>query len=109
MSTNLQTLFPKRIGRRDYFVRLLVLFALIGCLVFIGFFSWGALNSVPAPLVIVPLFAFYFMSVLLPRVRDVGLHGGFVLIALVPPINVLFLIGLLFIPSNAFRNPSQFG
>lgn len=47
-----------------------------------------------------------FRSILFPRLRDIGLHTAYSLIILVPLINFLFLIGLLFTRTDAFARSS---
>ena len=102
-------LFPQRIGRTAFGIRLILMTSTCtvgGLAVFVG---WDALvrimpviSTIPGLLFAIPLMAVYYASVLLPRVRDTGLHGGVALLALVPPINVVCLVALLFIPTNAF-------
>jgi uncharacterized membrane protein YhaH (DUF805 family) len=109
MNTVFRMLFPQRIGRLSFGVRLLVCIASCLALSLTLLTSWdflkGALpgiETIPGFSLVIPLIMIYFTCVLLPRVRDTGLHGAFALIALVPPINVLCLLALLFIPSRAF-------
>ena len=68
-----------------------------------------AIATIPGLLFVIPLMAAYYASVLLPRVRDTGLHGGVALIALVPPINVVCLVALLFIPTDVFSTSPRKG
>ena len=110
MNSLLRSLFPQRIGRLAFGVRFLLLLAIIACLAVLlmqsGKLPAGAIDGrFLSLLIIVPLFALYFCAVLLPRVRDTGLHGGFVFLALVPGVNVIGLIALLFIPTDAFATP----
>ncbi|NBR84375.1 MAG: DUF805 domain-containing protein [Verrucomicrobia bacterium] len=102
-------LFPHRIGRTAFGIRLVVMISACMAMALAVLIGWDALikavpaiAAIPGLLFVIPLMAIYYASVLLPRVRDTGLPGGVALLALVPPINVVCLVALLFIPTNAF-------
>ena len=48
-----------------------------------------------------------FRSILIPRVRDVGLHPAWSLLILLHSIGGLFVLALLFIRTDAFARPSR--
>ncbi len=107
-------LFPQRLDRAAFGIRMVVSISSCISLGLLVLMCWDALVralpgivSVPGLVFIVPMFAIYYAAVLLPRVRDTGLHGGFALLALVPPVNVIYLVALLFIPTDMFAQKSN--
>ena len=50
--------------------------------------------------VVVYLLYYGLRYVILPRIRDAGMHGAFALLIFVPLINILFLLCLLFAPTG---------
>ena len=103
------SLFPDRIGRIAFLIRYIVFLVAI---LFASFLLrlpdhiHSPIAGIVFPLCAVVVLIFclvcMFRSILFPRLRDVGLHLAFSLIILVPVINFLFLLFLLFVPSNAF-------
>ena len=110
MNILLNVLFPQRISRIQYAVRY---FTLLFVMVFSSVLMRLSDHIHSAPLSIglilfsmgVLIFSLVclFRSILIPRIRDIGLHGAFALLVLVPFINFLFVFALLFIPGNAFN------
>lgn len=47
---------------------------------------------------------FSIWGVILPRVRDLGLNGGYCFLMLIPCIGPLFMLALLFMPTNGFKS-----
>jgi uncharacterized membrane protein YhaH (DUF805 family) len=108
--------FPHRIGRLAYALRYLIMLVVAvagSLLVNVADASDSAGISIVLSLagIVIMVFALValFRSILLPRLRDVGVHGAWALLILVPFLNVLFVLALLFIPPNAFTNNAQSG
>jgi hypothetical protein len=83
-------LFPKRLHRLAYFLRLVVFNC---CLVLILAYRHANDVGIIAS-VVVSLYAIFF--ILLPRIRDIGMNGWWLIVSLVPVANVLLGIILLF-------------
>jgi tetratricopeptide (TPR) repeat protein/membrane associated rhomboid family serine protease len=86
-------LFPKRIGTLSYFIR--------SCA--FGLVAWGigGRDFVEKPTVttatlLLPCLVYYLIWVVLPRMRDLRMRTSRLVLALVPIINVLFLLVLMF-------------
>ena len=59
-------------------------------------------------LFVVPLvFIYLAIGVMLPRVKDIGLPGATLLLILVPIVNVVFMLVLLFIPTGEWQGISR--
>jgi uncharacterized membrane protein YhaH (DUF805 family) len=83
-------LFPKRLHRLAYFLRLVVFnFCLVLILAYRDADDVGIAASV-----LVSLYAMFF--ILLPRIRDIGMSGWWLIVSLIPVANVLLGIILLF-------------
>ena len=112
MHQNTRIFFPARITRASFFFRGLLL--LFGGFIAAGLFSSVDHSSVVAQIVllavaiplVVFLFAALFWSLLIPRLRDIGLRPAWSLLILVHSLDGLFLLALLFIPANAFSGRS---
>ncbi len=108
MNPNTRILFPARLTRVSFFFRGLLL--LFGGLIAAGLFSSMEHSSLVAQIVLlavaVPLVIFLFValfwSILIPRLRDIGLRPAWSLLILVHALDGLFLLALLCIPANAF-------
>ena len=108
MNQNNNALFPTRIARTSFLFRGLAL--LFGGCMTAGLFSSVDHASVAAKIVLmavaVPLVVFLFIalfwSLLIPRLRDIGLRPAWSLLIFVHSLDGLFLLALLFIPANAF-------
>jgi len=55
--------------------------------------------------VVILIFALFYFArhILVARVRDTGLHTAFALLIFIPLLNFLFLLALLFIPTDKFK------
>ena len=83
-------LFPKRLHRLAYFLRLVLFnFCLILILAYRDVDNVGITASV-----FVSLYAMFF--ILLPRINDIGMSGWWLIVSLIPVANVLLGIILLF-------------
>jgi uncharacterized membrane protein YhaH (DUF805 family) len=113
MYQNTSALFPARIARTTYFIRWL----LFCCAAFIASMMLNFSGHAPfvAKLVLagggasllVFLCVALFRSILMPRLRDMGLHPAWSLLIFVHCLSFLFLLGLLFIPADAFVKRSH--
>jgi uncharacterized membrane protein YhaH (DUF805 family) len=109
-------LFPHRIGRLAYGLRYVVLLMLIvlgnvALNVAAASGSAGmkiALYLAASGIMIFALVAL-FRSVLIPRLRDIGLHGVWSLLVFVPLVNIAFVVVLLLIRADAFAPKVQAG
>ena len=110
MYSNSRGLFPARIKRASFLLRGLTLLGggflaslLISAAHHAGIFTQiiciGAGVSV-----LLFIFVAMFRSLLMPRLRDIGLHPAWSLLFLVHALSGLFLLALLLIPSDAFVN-----
>ena len=110
MHSNSHSLFPVRIKRTSFLLRGLTLLG-------VGFLASLLLSTAHHAGIFtqiicvgggvsVLLFAFVamFYSLLIPRLRDIGLHPAWSLLFLVHALSGFFLLALLLIPSDAFVN-----
>ena len=88
----IEFLFPKRIHRLGYLWRILVTNLAAGVIVA----SSSPTEQLSATLGVIALGVYQFVFILLPRVRDVGISGWWVLLSLVPIVYVFLTIILLF-------------
>lgn len=107
---NSSVLFPVRIKRTSFLLRGLTLLGagflaslLISAAHHAGNFAQiicigGGVS------VLLLCFVALFRSLLMPRLRDIGLHPAWSLLFLVHALSGLFLLALLLIPSGAFVN-----
>ena len=105
---NLVALFPARIGRTSFLIRgtILLCTGLLASLLL----SAADHASLATQIicigggVAVLLFAFVamFRSLLMPRLRDIGLHPAWSLLFLVHALSGLCLLALLLVPADAF-------
>ena len=114
MNHNAAALSPERITRFSYFTRWVGLgfVAVIASCMMEAFEHVSGVAAVvlmggAASLILFSLVAL-FRSILIPRVRDVGLHPAWSLLIFLHSIGSLFVLALLFIPTNAFAKPSHF-
>jgi uncharacterized membrane protein YhaH (DUF805 family) len=96
-----EIVFPRRLHRVDYVIRILVADGLLWLLLSSGSPSdptLGGLRLVGIWLgsLVIGIYSLFF--VLLPRVRDVGWDSWLVLLGLVPYVGPLFHFVLLFVP-----------
>ena len=89
-----QFLFPNRLHRLSFFLRLAVLNTAAAILYVVC--SPTHSNSWWAAIVGFELYGLFF--ILVPRVRDIGLNGWWVLMMYVPVANIVFSTLLLFRP-----------
>lgn len=94
--------FPKRIGRLSYFLRLLLLLALYYAgLYVIHQCPVGPKVRLGMVLVFVAVFLGYlFCYTLMPRLRDFGLPALAIVLFFIPILNTLFLFGMMFGPQD---------
>ena len=114
MNQNNNALFPACITRFSYFTR----WVLLGFVAVVAGCMMEAFEHVSGVIAIVLmvgavsliLFACValFRSILIPRVRDVGLHPAWSLLIFLHSIGALFVLALLFVPTNAFAKRSHF-
>jgi uncharacterized membrane protein YhaH (DUF805 family) len=108
MNQTSSTLFPARIARVSFLVRYVVfLVAAVIATVMLNL-SDHVSSTVKialaggAVILLFFLLVALFRSILIPRIRDVGLHPAWSLVIFVPFINFLFVLALLFVPTDAF-------
>ena len=102
-------LFPYRVGRVSYAVRYVLFLIMVGSgSVFLQLGNESTATGVKATLLICALVLLLiglvaiFWAILMPRLRDAGLHPALSLLIFVPLLNLLFGLALLFIPPDAF-------
>jgi uncharacterized membrane protein YhaH (DUF805 family) len=97
-------IFPKRLHRLGYIWRILATNLGVGMIVA----SASSIeHPVPAFLLLI-LFVYQLLFVLLPRVRDTGISGWWVLLSLVPVVYVFLAIILVFrAPEYSFGHASD--
>src|SRR4030095_1386646 len=113
MSQTNSTLFPARIARVPFLIRYIIF--LVGAVIasvmlsLSDQFSSTAKIALAGGAVILLIFLLValFRSILVPRIRDVGLHPAWSLLVFVPFINFLFVLALLFVPADAFAKQSN--
>jgi len=96
-----EVVFPRRLHRLDYLIRIVVADACLWLLLNVGSPSdptLGGLRLVAIVLgsLVIGIYSLFF--VLLPRVRDAGWNAWLVILGLFPYIGPLFHLLLLFIP-----------
>ena len=92
----IEFIFPKRIQRLGYLWRILATNLGVGLI----FASSSPFENPSASLGLIALLAYQFFFVLLPRVRDTGMSGLWVLLSLVPIVYIFLGIILVFRPSE---------
>ncbi len=110
MYPNSSGLFPVRIKRTSFLLRGVILLG-VGCLgglLLSGTRHAGIVAGIigiggGVPLLLFALVA-TFRSLLMPRLRDIGLHPAWSLLFFVHALSGLFLLARLLIPSDAFVN-----
>jgi uncharacterized membrane protein YhaH (DUF805 family) len=113
MNHDTDALFPLRINRTSFFIRGVVL--LLAGIVASGMMSLSGHCPLFVKIVLigggVSLFLFLcvalFRSILIPRIRDMGLHPAWSLLIFVHALNSFFVLALLLVPSNAFASRSD--
>jgi uncharacterized membrane protein YhaH (DUF805 family) len=101
----LTTLFPFRIARLQFFLRYIAVLIVVG--IFEIFGGNGEMSWFGLFVCLIGgafLFVFGIWGMLLPRLRDIGFHGACCLLMLVPLINLLLLLALLFVPSRSLSS-----
>jgi uncharacterized membrane protein YhaH (DUF805 family) len=101
-------MFPRRIGRVSFLVRY-VLFLLAAVIASVLLKAGEGKIVLLSLAILILLFAlFYFIRfILVARVRDTGLHTAFALLILVPLVNFLFVLVLLFVPADQFKKKDE--
>lgn len=102
MNWLLEFIFPRRLHRLAYFLRL------VGANLAVGFFYFAgsASNSGYWWLAIVALWIYAIFFVILPRMRDLEISKWWLLITPVPFVSDLFGIILLFRAQPILRSPT---
>ncbi len=88
----IEFIFPHRLHRVDYFLRAVIADATGGFL----YSCVGTAESGVLWALILVLWIYEVFFILLPRIRDIGMNGWWLLVAFVPIVNILFSIILLF-------------
>lgn len=97
-----EAVFPRRLHRVNYFLRMLA-----ADVVAAGFYAAGTAFNGPACLASIVVLALYILFfVMLPRIRDIGVNGWWLLAALVPGPNFVLGIILLFRAPALLHPPS---
>jgi hypothetical protein len=101
-NTFVATIFPKFIGRISYILRLLLVIALYEFGVFfIHQFPVGPALRLAMILILVAAFLGYLLFyIVLPRLRDFGLPPLALILFLIPILNTLLALGLMFGPQG---------
>ena len=104
------TLFPFRIDRHQFLVRCIGVFAVAGIAnVIFGGTDWtNGFGSFICLFGGVFLFVFAIWGTCLPRLHDIGFHGACCLLLLVPLINLLLVLALLFMPRGWGSLPKDY-
>ncbi len=108
MYSHSDDLFPVRIKRASFLLRggLLISTGFLNSLLFSAAHHAGVLTRIICIGVgvcgLIFLFAAMFRSLLMPRLRDAGLHPAWSLLIFVHALSGFFLLALLIIPSDAF-------
>jgi uncharacterized membrane protein YhaH (DUF805 family) len=101
-------LFPSKIGRVSFLIRYVVLLVTAGIAVALMQISDRTTAGIKIGLcvgvivLLILVLICLFRAILNPRLRDMGLHTAFALLIFVPIINLIFLLGLLFLPPGTF-------
>ena len=101
MQSLIDFIFPSRLHRLAYFLRGVTTDILAG---FIYAFSGTNASSVWLVLSFVALCVYQLFFIILPRIRDIGMRRLWLLLVLVPGVNVVFGIILLFRAPVIFSN-----
>jgi len=88
----IEFIFPHRLHRLDYFLRGVIADVKEGIL----YSCIGTTGSEVLWVSIIVLWIYEVFFIILPRIRDIGMSGWWILIAFVPVVNILFSIILLF-------------
>lgn len=106
MNTIIEFIFPRRLHRFAYFLRGMVLSIVTG---FLNAHSTTS-ASLYWGLTIVALGLYSLFFITLPRIRDIGMSGWWLLVIFNPVADVVFGIILMFRPPNFLTrpNPNQF-
>lgn len=96
----IEFLFPKRLTRLSYFLRVMLC---QGVSFYLLQDSWGETTAGTAALVAVLAYTGFF--VVLPRIRDLGMHGGWTVLAFIPYVSAFLSAALLFRRTKQWHNP----
>jgi len=106
MGSLIEFIFPLRLHRLAYFLRAVTTDILAG---FIYAFSGTNASSIWLVLLFLALAVYQLFFIILPRIRDIGMSNWWLLLILVPGINGVFGIILLFrapVILSELRNPA---
>jgi hypothetical protein len=99
MRSLIDFIFPSRLHRLAYFLRVVTTNVLAG---FVYAFSGTNSSGLWLVLLLVALAVYQLFFIILPRIRDIGMGKWWLLLTLIPGVNVVFGIILL------FRAPATF-
>jgi len=99
MRTLIEFIFPLRLHRFPFFLRALATDVLAGTIYAL---SGTNSSSIWLVLLILALAAYQLFCIILPRIRDIGMNNWWLLLILVPGIDGVFGMFLL------FRTPARF-
>jgi uncharacterized membrane protein YhaH (DUF805 family) len=92
MNVFIEFIFPRRLHRLGYFVRL-TLSNVLGCVIY-------SCSTTMSPqlfwILVVAIFIYDFLFIALPRIRDLGMSGWWLLTLFVPLVNIFLSLILLF-------------
>ena len=92
MNVFIEFIFPRRLHRLDYFIRLMLSNV-------VTYFLYSCSTTTSPQLFwisVVALLIYVFVFIVLPRVRDLGMNGWWLLAFLVPLVNIWLGLILLF-------------
>jgi hypothetical protein len=100
MRSLLEFFFPTQLTRLPYFIRTLLVNAILAYL-YSGVESFSA-NQIIG---IVAAVIYWAGFIALPRMRDIGMSPGWLIVALIPGVNWFLAVILLFRRSDLHKNP----
>ena len=92
MSLLIEFIFPHRLHRLAYFLRLLATNILAGCIYAVGSTQDAYIGIIS----FIALGAYQVFFIALPRIRDINMSSWWLLLVLVPIANIVFGVILLF-------------
>lgn len=109
--TMIELLFPARIARAEFCIRLVFLVVTYAVATFLTVWLAEGIGAVPngdlliigAILVtIITVVCFFFLSTLIPRLRDIGLPHWYLVFYFVPVLNLILFVLALAAPSDSW-------
>ena len=104
-----QLIFPRQIGRISFAIRYILFLGAVG----LGAFLLGMGGQMDTPnmklavlllATTMLLFSLFYVirHILIARLRDISLHSLWSLLIFVPVVNLIFVLVLLFVPTDGF-------